>query len=237
MKLLIGAPIWRREWIIQEWLDHTVRAANFAGFDPEFLVVMDPRDPTCPILESLCRKRNIGLKQVFTEENREPVDKRSWTPDRLQHMVYLRNLLLKATRRLRPDFFLSLDSDILLHPATINNLINTQDERGWAGVGGKTFMTRRGTHAPSYAMMKRHSTGLLRSDSTNVMPVDVIMAIKLMTPEAYNINYEMQRHGEDIGWSLACKTAGLKLGWDGRQANKHVMDVDALGEVDDRVGF
>lgn len=98
-------------------------------------------------------------------------------------------------------------------------------------------MTRRGTHAPSYAMMKRHSTGLLRSDSTNVMPVDVIMAIKLMTPEAYNINYEMQRHGEDIGWSLACKTAGLKLGWDGRQANKHVMDVDALGEVDDRVGF
>lgn len=237
MTLLIGAPIWHREWIIEEWLDYSVLAANFAGFDPEFLVVTDPRDPTCPILESLCRRRNITLKQVFTEENRALEDKRSWTLDRIQHMVYLRNVLLKAVRRLQPDYFLSLDSDILLHHSTINNLINSQQERRWDAIGGKAFMTQRGTHAPSYAMMKRNSTGLLRSDSTNVMPVDVIMAIKLMTPAAYNVNYEMQRHGEDIGWSLACKAAGLKLGWDGRQANKHVMSVEALQEVDDRVGF
>lgn len=237
MKLLIGCPVWHRDWIIEEWIDHAVMSAKYAGITPHFLVVCDPRDPTCDQMVDICEKRRLNLKQIFTEEHRPPSDKRQWTYERFAHMVYLRNKLLKGVRRLKPDYFLSLDSDILLAPQTIEQLIETQQEHEYDAVGGKCYMTTRTRDVPSYANFKRGSMSLRRQDSNMVMRVHVIMAIKLMTPAAYNIDYAMDRHGEDIGWSMAARVHGLKLGWDGRTCNKHVMHPNMLGAADERVGF
>lgn len=235
MKLLVGCPIWHREWIVDEWVDSVVLSAKYADIKPQFLVVCDPRDPTSDKLTEICKKRRLGLKQIFVEENRPPTDKRQWTHERFAHMVYLRNTLLKGVRRLGPEYFLSLDSDILLAPETIHNLIESSAD--YDAVGGKCYMTTRGKQVPSYAMFKPGSTSLRRSECSAVMRVHVIMAIKLMKPEAYKIDYTVDRHGEDIGWSLAARVGGLKLGWDGRVANKHVMHPQMLGVIDDRVGF
>lgn len=237
MTLLVGCPIWHREWVVDEWVDHVVMSAKYADEKPSFLVVTDPRDPTCAKLEEICTKRRLGLKQIFVEENRPPTDKRTWTHERFAHMVYLRNTLLKGVRRLKPDYFLSLDSDILLAPPAIHDLIETQREYEWDAVGGKCYMTTRGKQVPSYAMFKKGSTSLRRGEACGVMRVHVIMAIKLMTPAAYGIDYTMDRHGEDIGWSLAARANGLKLGWDGRTCNKHVMSPQMLEVIDERVGF
>lgn len=98
-------------------------------------------------------------------------------------------------------------------------------------------MTLRGTHCPSYAKFKRDGTGLLRQNASAVFKVDVIMAIKLMKPQAYNVDYAADTRGEDIGWSINCRNEGLKLGWDGRVTNKHVMLPELLEPVDKRVGF
>jgi hypothetical protein len=68
-------------------------------------------------------------------------------------------------------------------------------------------------------------------------PVGVIMAIKLMTPPAYNVDYEWNHQGEDIGWSLAALARGLKLGWDSRTTTKHVFYPHLLDEVDPRCGY
>lgn len=237
MTLLVGCPIWYRDWIVDEWVDHVVMSAKYADEKPQFLVVTDPRDPTCDKLTEICTKRQLGLKQIFVEENRPPTDKRQWTHERFAHMVYLRNTLLKGVRRIKPDYFLSLDSDILLAPPTIHNLIESQQEHGWDAVGGKCYMTTRGKAVPSYANFKQHSTSLHRFDFSGVRRVHVIMAIKLMTPSAYAIDYTLDRHGEDIGWCLAARVNGLKLGWDGRTCNKHVMNPQMLRAVDERVGF
>ena len=237
MSLIIGCPVWHRDWIIEEWIDHAVLSAKYADITPTFLVVTDPRDPTCEKMVTICEQRRLNLKQIYVEENRAATDKRQWTYERFAHMVYLRNKLLKGVRRLKPDYFLSLDSDILLAPPTIEQLIESQQEHQWDAVGGKCYMTTRGRQVPSYALFKRNSSSLRRQDSNMVMRVHVIMAIKLMTPAAYNIDYAMDRHGEDIGWSMVARANGLKLGWDGRTINKHVMHSQMLGAVDERVGF
>jgi hypothetical protein len=63
------------------------------------------------------------------------------------------------------------------------------------------------------------------------------LAIKLMSPRAYNIDYRFHHQGEDIGWSVAATEKGLKLGWDGRICSKHVMAADQLQLVDPRCGY
>lgn len=236
MDLLIGAPVCRREWIIDQWYAHTLRSCAYADIKPEFLMVVDPRDPTFSAMEKLCRASGHNLRSVFVEESRT-ADVRDWKPDRYRRMVYLRNKLLRGVQRLNPTYFLSLDTDMLLATEAVHALIETQREREWDAVGGKAYMTRRGRYAPSYAMFKQNSAAIRRPETSSIMKVDAIMAIKLMTKPAYSVPYEFDTKGEDIGWSRACKRERLVLGWNGEVVNKHVMDREMLDSVDSRVGF
>lgn len=240
--LVIGCPIHRREWIIDKWLEHTLVAADVSELDYKFLFIADEEDPTLESIDSFCRANKIEAFFHHESDSPEPIE-RSWTEKRYHRMVDLRNKLLQRVRDAAPDFFLSVDSDILLHSKTIVNLIEALDfsdkrlKRPFSAVGGKTYMTVAGTHAPSYGMFKRDGSGLLRKEADGVFRVDAIMAIKLMNSEAYNVDYGFDRRGEDIAWSRNCKEAGLTLGWDGRVASKHVMRPHLLDRVDKRVGW
>lgn len=99
---------------------------------------------------------------------------------------------------------------------------------------GKAYMSKAGVANPSYANFNKQGS-LVRSDSCGVFPVDVIMAIKLMKPSAYNVDYKPARQGEDIGWSLHCKEKGLKLGWTGEVTSRHVMSKKDLDKNDIRI--
>ena len=159
-------------------------------------------------------------------------DVRDWNNDRYERMTFLRNQLLGTVREYNPDYFLSLDSDIFIAEDSLVTLFESIEN--FDAVGGKCYMSP-GTRAPSYAMMP-HTT-LLRPDSSEVMEVEIIMAMKLMKPSAYKVDYVTHYHGEDIGWSLECKVAGLRLGWDGRITNKHCMDKSDVLVVDPRCGY
>lgn len=201
-----------------------------------FLFVVDPTDDedTTEIL-----KATSGYPSaVIPVKEPERDDERVWNPSRYQHMVFLRNRLLEFTRSAGPRWFLSLDSDVLIHEAAIYNLMETMEKEKWDAVGGRTYMTRLGrdTRWPSCGVFTSQGQ-MRRPDSGGVNPVDVIMAIKLMSPMAYNVDYQYHKLGEDIGWSLAVKEAGGKIGWDGRVVSKHVMSPEHLAVVDPRVGF
>lgn len=243
--LIVGCPVRGRHWILDTW-DRHVRAAvaeltdvDLIGY--QFVAGVDDQ-PTLDILASWTEGR--GLVEVRTVEEPERIDTRSWTLDRLAHMVGLRNALLHDVRRRGPDLFLSLDADMLLAPSALAQIIATyvdhRDEDVWA-VGGKAHMLGGGhdrTH-PSYGIRYPDTRNLTftRGDSDQVVPVDVIMGIKLMGPEAFNVDYAYSKYGEDIGWSMAIAAAGGRLMWDGRTANKHVTEYPWLYLTDPRVGF
>lgn len=218
--IIIGGPISRREWIIDRWYDHAITAAENAGLEPQFLHVVNIHDT--PTRDRL-RPDSI---QVLTEEPKRQ-DKRIWNHGRYRHMVDLRNRGLTAVREHQPRYFLSCDSDILLHPNAIVSLVDAIEHPAlprltFDAVGGKCFMTAPSEEYPSCGMITR-TGGIRRVDTPNaVFAVDVIMAIKLMTPKAYNVDYTFHLHGEDIGWCLAARAAGVKIGWDGRVLSTHV---------------
>lgn len=231
MNLLIGCPIYKRAWIVDRWYKHAVAAARKAQVKPSFVLVGDPISDA-PTFNALDQVNNHSVTVLPEYEGHSGL--RDWNPKRYQRMVYLRNRLLGVVRSEGPDYFLSLDSDILLHPDAITALLAATDR--FDAVGGKCYMTSTGVHCPSYAKLPRNG-GFHRTESEGTFAVDVIMAIKLMSPKAYNVDYQTDHHGEDTGWSKAARLAGVKLGWAGSVVSKHVMAPESLDKVDKRVGF
>ena len=224
----------RREWILPTWLEYLHAATDRAEVGLDLVAVVAEDDEKC--IELL---ENAGAELVITEAEGR-ADLRSWNSTRYQHMVSLRNTLLKAVRSRAPFYFLSLDSDILLHPDSIAQMFEVLEDRPdtWA-VGSKCFLSNASRTHPNMAMWGtgRSTRRFTRHDSDRVLPVDVLMAIKLMTPKAYSVDYSTHRFGEDFGWSKNCMDEGAQFYWDGRVTNKHVMRKENLDTVDVRVGF
>ena len=236
--LLIGGPVWKRNWILPTWFEHVEAAAERAEVTPSYLFITDKSlDPhSVAVIEDEAFRRDRDFEVIHFPQGDRP-DRRDWpVKGRKETMVALRNLLLARVREIGPDFFLSLDSDILLHPDAISSLM--QDAARFDAIGGKCFMTVTGTNYPSCARVNEHGLLHEREDAEgSAFPMQVIMAIKLMRSTAYNIDYVYHPKGEDVGWSLECEKAGLKLGWDCKVCSKHVMGEQWFGKFDDRCGF
>lgn len=219
---------------MQRWFAYAEGAAAEAHLVPSYCVVVDHHDRSEQLVQDLCAAAGRQLHVCHIDEDGGRVDRRDWCEARYHHMVWLRNVLLAEVRRLEPRWFLSLDSDILLAPGVLANLLETAET--YDAVGGKCYMTPDGTMCPSYADTI-NLYGMRRDDTDQVIPVDTIMAIKLMGPAAYAVDYQFHFHGEDLGWSAAVKAKGLSLGWDGRVASKHVMSPEVLDKLDPRCGY
>jgi hypothetical protein len=229
-ELLIGCPISHRAWIVPRWHDHVKRAAAEAGVSFSYAFVMDQLDTfTLAAIEALPNEVVID----FVDDHRQ-ADERVWNAERYWHMVEIRNRLLRTVQLLDPPLFLSLDSDILLHPDALKNMIESTDK--FDVVGGKAFMMSTGLSHPSWGFPTTGG-GIHRSDAHGVFAVDIVMAIKLLTPKAYGVQYEFHSHGEDVGFSRNCRAAGLGIGVDARVCNKHVMTREWLERIDERCGF
>jgi hypothetical protein len=234
MKITVGCPIKDRYWILPTWFNYVEDAAKIANVDVNYIFVVSKNDVrTLEILES---KENTTL--IFTDEVDETY-RRIWNKSRYEHMVHLRNKLLRQVRKIKPFYFLSLDSDILIHPQAIKNMFDAFEQYpdAWA-VGSKCFLsTTTRVHPNMGNWSDRNFNKYYRADSNNLVHSDILMAIKMMSPKAYNIDYQPHIHGEDLGWSRAVKEAGGEMFWDGKDASKHVMNMKMLDLVDKRVGY
>lgn len=228
MKLLVGCPVSNRSWILDDWFKHVIEAAR--DHELEFVFVVPEMD-----IEDIAIIDNYGgFTRHLIVSDEDTYTNREWNGTRYEAMANLRNNLLDGVRQVEPDLFLSLDSDILLHPDAINNLIETYENNECIAVGGKAYLDIRSKFFPSYS--KWTGQTYHRPDFDEIMQVDILMAVKLMDPTAYWIDYKMHLNGEDFGWSVEAAKHGRLL-WDGRITNKHVMRPEDKDKIDSRCGF
>lgn len=233
--LIVGCPVLRREWIIGPWIDAVDASCAKAGVVPTYAFVGDRRDPTFDVVSAIQLDRVAWLDHV--DENVGQPFARNWTPDRHVRMVSLRNTLLGMVRREQPRLFFALDSDVLLHPDTISDLLAAGE--GFDAIGAACYLTVDGLARPNCGWFAPGTFDMCRSVMAplTTFRVDVLLAAVLMTPAAYAIDYEFHPQAEDVGWSAAATRAGLRLGWDNRHVNKHVFGPEMLDKVDERVGW
>lgn len=236
-QLVVGCPIRDRAWIVEDWLTHIAGATHNAGLFDQVSVVLvgDPRVDTSTFraATSAAARLCTTLDSVATREPAGPYV-RTWTLERFKHMSALRNMLLAKVRVHAPAYFWSVDSDVLVSADALSSAIDASST--FDAVGSRCYMTQDGRDYPSRAVRSNDGT-LVRDDDDRVSTADVIMAVKLMKPRAYAVNYAAHPLGEDVAWSLAAQRAGCALGWDGRTVSKHVMSEGALGRVDERCGY
>lgn len=237
MRLIVGCPVRQREWIIKDWFESVEVAAARVDLAPTYAFVGDPTDSTMTTLHELADAHRRNVVVAEEPENLEKPFRRNWGPDRYDRMVFLRNVLLDLVRDEAPDYFLSADSDILLHPEVLHDLL--ESVLRFDAVGGACFMMAQGERCPNVAWFLPGTTDLRRQEIRHqgVMPAGIIMALKLMSPAAYAVDYVTHIHGEDIGWSEQCALRQLRLGWDNRHVNKHILEPHMLGQYDERAGW
>ena len=235
-RLVIGCPLRGREWMIKPWFEAVVASATKTDINFCFAFVIDEGDGIAPLVREYCYHYELPAYYVEFPPYMGPQQgvEHHWNVEKIQYMVDLRNQLLALVRNINPDFFFSLDSDIILKENVIGDLLEACSL--YDAVGGKVYLAKQ-ARLPSYGNLIRENLNMLRPDVDTLIPVDIIMAAKMMTKPAYMVDYKFEPRGEDLGWSANVKDAGLKLGFDGRTVSKHIMDQSHLYSVDPRVGF
>lgn len=221
MKLVIGCPIYKRDWILNRWI-RAVISQSIPVSDIGFIFECSPDDTnTTAMLEAWkSYDKNIPLFDIHYRNDinhfEHQQNGRQWTISRYENMVELRNSLLKKVREIQPDYYFSLDSDILIENPNTLELLIAHIKDGADAVSPLMFMTPIGNKYPSVMTWREDEPDkakrLERYPIGTYFQADVIMAAKMMSKEVYNnIDYSIHPQGEDVGWSLNCYRKNYKL--------------------------
>jgi len=221
LDLVIGCPIYKRDWIFPYWIS-CIENQNIDFSKIGFVFEASPNDEET--IEMLIRYRNarpdipefiIDIKPDVPHFIHEE-GTRTWSMSKYENMVNLRNAMLNKVRELNPNYFFSLDSDILLtNPNTIQLLIS-HIQSGADAVSPLMFMTPMDKMYPS--VMNWENEPGKRGYRKVSYPLgeyfksDIIMAAKMMSKDIYsNVNYSLHAQGEDLGWSGNAAKLGYNL--------------------------
>jgi len=221
MKLIIGCPIYKRDWILPLWirciLKQSLDISNI-GFvfetSPDDIATVkalhawkkiDPRIPLFIINER---------KDINHYEHKN--NGRQWTLSKYHNMISLRNSLLRTVRGYQPDYYFSLDSDVLVQNPNTLELLIAHVKAGADAVSPLMYMTPVGVQFPSVMSWKNEVGAIAYRENSyplgSFFRSDIIMAAKMMSKDVYNqVDYVFHQQGEDLGWSANATQNGFSL--------------------------
>lgn len=211
MNVIIGCPVCERAWILPAFFSHISKQT--AEVEIKFLFNYGKStDRTVDIL------LEYGSDILHSSRRSYPGDHK-WNNNRRSLMTHLRNELLDVVCEKDPDYYFSLDSDILIPPDCLTKLIADQKD----AVSPQVNMSSKKI-APNVMTFKNNQALRENYSSNRLQKVDIIMAAVLMSRRVYkNVRYKFHSQGEDIGWSQDAKKKGYDLWWDPRIICRHVM--------------
>jgi hypothetical protein len=238
MKYLIGCPIYKRDWLLPLWFE-AIENQTVPLKDIGFLFLMAPEedDPdTYKIVFDWQAKHpetpyfNIYVDQGQHHKAHAP-GMRAWRFNDYKKMSNFRNVLLEHVRRVQPENYFSLDSDILItNPETLETL--SRELVNYNAVSPLSYMSPASKAHPN-VMSWRHSPGretirlLDRYPIGKTFKADIIMAAVMMDPEAYTKSkYQMHPAGEDPGWAFNMWTKKLTMASVSSIYAPHIMHKD-----------
>lgn len=221
MKVLIGCPIYKRDWILHHWIK-CILAQSVSIGDIGFVFEVSSEDEKTILILNTFKKleKNIPYFEIIVRDDIphfEHIENgRNWTLSKYENMVSLRNNLLLKAREVSPDYYFSLDSDILLENTGTIELLVAHIKSGADAVSPLMFMTPVGTMYPSIMDwredVKNKAFRKIKYPIGEYFKSDVIMAAKMMSKKVYNnIDYVIHEQGEDVGWSYQCKLNDYRL--------------------------
>lgn len=222
MNIVIGCPVYEREWSLPRWLQSVFKQ----GVKPKDITfifgITDGVDNTRQLLEKYGKKvRDIH----FIDCNDLPSFK-DRSPARFYPLAEIRNRILQKVMEVNPDFYFSWDSDILLPDKALLQLIKDDKDVVAPYVELITGIPNCVSRQANTDAFRREKPILKHYPKEGLYPVDISFACVLMKPVAYDIVYEHHQGGEDYGWGLNLMAAGIQCWLDGNIEGLHLFHKD-----------
>jgi hypothetical protein len=243
-KILIGAPIYDRAWVLPYWFQ-SIENQNYDLGNVGFIFELGPNDDeTHNLLWDWHMKHPEFLVfdgQINETKNHfsHPDGHRNWSTDKYYNMVTFRNNLLEKATALKDqfDYYFSLDSDILLEdPETLNILVDDIEQPDVDVVSPLSYMTPRDMAYPSIMYWNGMPGGIAKRDlnrfrAKELFKVDIVMAAVLMSKKVFTqVRYEWHKQGEDLGFATNLARSGFNSYSDTRVYTPHIMHKTILNE-------
>ncbi len=229
--VLVGCPVFERDWILGRWFDHLETWPLELGF---VFAYTPGSDRTLGIIQSHAPDAHI----ILVEDGDHSVERNWGIRSRLETLADMRNSILRTVRALGPDFYFSLDSDVLVAPWEESSALFNSVRRGgeYDAIAPLTYLGP-GDVANAFHWRGDHITRLDKAKRYGVpQPVGVLCASILMNPIAYNAgSYSYDMLGEDIAWARSVRQGPVRLGFNSSVIYHHVMSQEELRVKDERV--
>ena len=223
MKILIGSPVYQRAWVLKDWFKF-IENQTMPLSDIGFIFELGPNDDdTHEIIWQWHRDHpEVAFFDATIREDinhtTHPDGHRTWTKDAYHKMVELRNSLLERVNCVKPEKYLSLDSDLFLEdPQTLEKLYHMLDRDGIDAISPLSYMYQKDIKFPSVMTWmdgpgNRATRMLADYKIGETFRADIIMAAVMMNPVVYeNSRYAWHPQGEDLGWSAECAKQNFNL--------------------------
>ncbi len=222
-RVLIGAPVHQRAWILPHYLDR-LRGLDYPrGLISWAFVVNDSTDGSLEVLLDFFDRHGAEYRRVdiVTRNFGYPEDVRSNRHrDRIYYrLIQTRNHLLE--RLSDEDYLLSVDTDILVEPHMLKAFLANQKD-----ICSALVYNDPNHKFPNVMKMGRRGQIVHYRDfpQNTLFRAAVTGAVYLMTADvAREIRYGYHRQGEDVAFCLNASSRGFGIWCDSRLQPRHVM--------------
>lgn len=223
MKLVIGCPVYNREWSLPRWFQCVFDQKMTLKNTDLVFAYTEGDDNTLDIIKKYGQKFNsctiIDCNDIKAFGGRDS--------ERYYSLVILRNRIFEVLRNLQPDYYFSYDSDILLPEGTLKGLIKDKKDivGPWVDLvppnGIPNCVSRIGNG------FRRRKPYAQFYPQTGLYEVDTVFAVSLMTAPVFNTcTYKWNPGGEDYGFAEEALAAGFHSWMDANFIGTHLYKKD-----------
>lgn len=217
MKIIVGCPVASRAWCLQRWLDSIHNQTVPVEIH---CLVSESNDGT----ETILAKNDVSLiYDVTPPRNKIDIDKHYWGDlGTYAYMATIRNRLVTHIQQQNADYFFSLDSDILVPPTCLEQLLEGIDK--WGGIAAP-FVSMSAQQIVPNAMHWVHPGVARRVEQWDrTTYVDVVMAAMLLDSQAMECRWAPHPQGEDLGFCLDAAEKHIPIWWNPTIKCTHLME-------------
>lgn len=222
-KVMIGCPVRNRAWILPRYLE-ALEAMDYPAHLREYcFIVNNCVDDTEAILRSWALKNPSQVKILRMDLKNPGGEKRG--EYRFKNLAYLRNLLLNQFLLSDCTYLFSVDSDIIVPPHTLSDLISHKCDIISALVpNGKWFKERQ-----AFNILRKEKNGgyvhIKDFFREQLLEVDVTGAAYLIHKRVIEkgVRYSDIYGAEDIGFCEEARRLGFKIFCAAYLKCEHVM--------------
>ncbi|KUG05186.1 hypothetical protein ASZ90_017372 [hydrocarbon metagenome] len=223
MSVMIGCPVRNRAWILPEYL-RCLEEINYPRDRIRYcFIINDCIDDTLSILENFSRRQPGAVKLLVNNSGIPGYERGEYS---FQRLAYLRNLLLNEFLCSDSDYLFSIDSDVLVSPNILMQLINDECDivaclvcNGQQVGDTSLYNVLIKDHRGRYLHLKEIPRDrVFRVDCTGAAYL-----IKRKVISQHGIRYSDLYGAEDIGFCENAAREGLEIYCDGRLECRHIM--------------